>query len=185
MNKAKEESLSKYLCYVLRHKPEKLGLTLEPGGWVNIYALLDAVGRIDNRFATLAELEQVVANDSKGRFSLKDEKIRCNQGHSVNIDLHLEEKIPPMVLYHGTSNKYLDSIKNEGILKGNRHHVHLSEDLDTAIAVGKRHGGNPVVLHIDAKSMHSEGYKFYMSTNNVWLTDLVPVEYILNEESNE
>lgn len=181
MNKNQEENLSKYLCYILRHKPEDLELTLEEGGWVNIYALLDAMGRIDNRFATPSELEQVVANDSKDRFTLENERIRCNQGHSVNIDLHLEEKIPPLVLYHGTSTRFLDSIKNEGILKGNRHHVHLSEDLDIAIAVGKRHGGNPVVLHIDSKSMHSAGYKFYMSTNNVWLTDWVPAQYIKEE----
>jgi putative RNA 2'-phosphotransferase len=169
---------SKYLAKHLRHRPERLGLTLQPGGWVDVDDLLAACRA--HRFAlTRAELEAVVARNDKQRFSFDaaGTRIRANQGHSVDIDLQLEPIKPPAVLYHGTTAKRLDAILGEGLTRQGRHHVHLSEDVTTAIRVGSRRG-RPVVLEVDAARMSQEGHEFLRSANGVWLTAAVPPRYL-------
>jgi putative RNA 2'-phosphotransferase len=164
--------LSKYLSYHLRHAPQEIGLTLEPGGWVQIEDLLKA-----KRSLTRADLEQVVATCPKQRFSIEGTKIRANQGHSVEVDLRLEPMGPPEILYHGTAGKAVEIILSLGLEKMARHHVHLSADLNTARTVGSRRG-KPVIFQVDAAAMDRDGFVFYRSDNNVWLTDRVPVEYL-------
>ena len=170
--------ISKYLAKHLRHSPEDLGLTLETGGWVNIDDLLEAA---DSKGFSISreELEDVVFSNDKQRFSISDDgtKIRANQGHSTAVDMDFKSAIPPDVLYHGTVAKFLPAIKSEGLKKMNRHHVHLSRDVETATKVGSRRG-KPVILEIRSGSMAAAGYKFYISANGVWLTDDVPTIYI-------
>ncbi|MES2463798.1 MAG: RNA 2'-phosphotransferase [Armatimonadota bacterium] len=169
---------SKYLSKHLRHSPESIGLTLQEGGWVDVDDLLAACAR--NRFAlSRAELDEVVENNSKKRFSFDESgtRIRANQGHSVDVDLQLSQTVPPDVLYHGTGHKTVALILGEGISKMNRHHVHLSADVETATRVGARHG-RPVVLRVDAKAMSAEGYSFYVSDNGVWLVESVPAAFL-------
>lgn len=171
-------AISKYLARHLRHAPEDLGLTLQPGGWVPVADLLDATARAG--FAiTRSELIRCVETNDKQRFSLDEtgERIRANQGHSVEVELHLEEREPPEVLYHGTVAKFLPSIWAEGLNKGDRHHVHLSNDVATARKVGGRRG-KPVVLQVDANRMYRDGFKFFLSANGVWLTNAVPAGYL-------
>jgi putative RNA 2'-phosphotransferase len=170
--------ISKYLSYHLRHHPDKIGLTLAPGGWVDVGELLDACQR-DSFHISVTELNEVVAHNDKKRFSFDDTgtRIRANQGHSVEIDLQLEAAIPPDVLYHGTGQKAIKSILREGLRKMSRHHVHLSGDIATAKKVGARHG-IPVVLTINTMAMQMDGYTFYCSDNGVWLVDSVPPEYL-------
>jgi putative RNA 2'-phosphotransferase len=171
-------TVSKYLSKYLRHAPHDLGLSLHPGGWVPVDDLLDAARRhgfpID-----YDELIEVVETNDKQRFSFdaSGELIRANQGHSVEVDLQLEQREPPEVLYHGTVERFLPSILSEGLKKGNRHHVHLSKDVETARKVGARRG-KPVILKVDAGRMHGDGHKFYVSANGLWLTDAVPPGYL-------
>ncbi len=164
---------SKFLSLILRHKPETVGLKLDDNGWVSVADLLNATN------THLDRLEEIVRDDNKRRFSFSPcgTKIRANQGHSIDITLDLVPQVPPETLYHGTAIKNLESIRKSGIIKGSRNHVHLSQDIQTAIMVGKRHG-TPLVLSIAALDMHSAGYIFWLSDNNVWLTDYVPVEFI-------
>jgi putative RNA 2'-phosphotransferase len=178
MNDSRLVKISKYLSKHLRHTPERLGLTLAPGGWVTVDELLAACAA--SRFSiTRSELEAVVANNDKQRFSFDatGKLIRANQGHSVEIDLQLEPQIPPAILYHGTGKKSVESILEKGLLKMSRHHVHLSENIETARKVGMRHG-YPVVLAVDAAAMHEVGFTFYCSDNGVWLIDSVPPKYL-------
>ena len=172
-------TVSKFLAKHLRHAPDALGLTLRPGGWVSVDDLLAASARAG--FAiSYDELIECVETNDKRRFSFDDsgDLIRANQGHSVEVDLLLEEKEPPEVLYHGTVERFLASIMTEGLHKGRRHHVHLSKDTDTARKVGARRG-RPVILRVDARTMHQQGFKFFLSTNGVWLTDSVPVAFLM------
>ena len=172
-------TVSKFLAKHLRHAPDALGLTLQPGGWVSVDDLLAASARAG--FAiSYDELIECVETNDKRRFSFDDsgDLIRANQGHSVEVDLLLEEKEPPEVLYHGTVERFLASIMTEGLHKGRRHHVHLSKDTDTARKVGARRG-RPVILRVDARTMHQQGFKFFLSTNGVWLTDSVPVAFLM------
>lgn len=167
-------TVSKYLSKYLRHAPHDLGLTLQPGGWVLVDDLLTAAR--NHRFLiNYDELVEVVETNEKRRFSFDDtgELIRANQGHSVEVDLQLEETVPPEVLYHGTVERFLASIREVGLVRGNRHHVHLSKDIETARKVGARRG-KPVTLTVDAGPMHRAGHKFFVSANGVWLTDAVP-----------
>jgi putative RNA 2'-phosphotransferase len=178
MNDSRLVKISKYLSKHLRHTPERLGITLAPGGWVSVEELLAACAA--RRFAiTRSELEEVVANNDKQRFSFDTtrERIRANQGHSIEIDLQLTPQIPPVILYHGTSKTSVESILDKGLLKMSRHHVHLSQDIETARKVGARHG-YPVVFAVDAASMHEAGFCFCCSDNGVWLIDSVPPEYL-------
>jgi putative RNA 2'-phosphotransferase len=170
--------ISKYLSKHLRHSPELLGLTLEPGGWVSVDALL--AGAVRKGFQiTRDELDEVVAKNDKQRFSFDETglRIRANQGHSTEVDLQLEPRMPPDLLYHGTASHTLDEILKNGLERRKRHHVHLSLTPGTAQTVGARHG-TPIVLVIDAAGMHKAGIPFYCSENEVWLVDAVPPEYL-------
>jgi putative RNA 2'-phosphotransferase len=172
-------TVSKFLAKHLRHAPEALGLDLQPGGWVSVDDLLAASERAGFTIAYDELIECVETNDKK-RFSFDDtgDLIRANQGHSVEVDLQLEERRPPDVLYHGTVERFLASIMAEGLKKGKRHHVHLSSDTETARKVGARRG-KPVILQVDAGKMHDAGFKFLLSVNGVWLTDSVPASFLL------
>jgi putative RNA 2'-phosphotransferase len=141
--------------------------------------LIEASGRHGLEF-TLEELQNVVASNDKKRFSLSEDGlwIRANQGHSVKVALGYAPASPPEILYHGTAERFLTSIKQQGLIKGKRHHVHLSVDADTAAKVGQRHG-RPIVLKVEAGRMRREGLIFYLSENGVWLTESVPVEYLV------
>src|SRR5579864_4688475 len=171
-------TVSKFLAKHLRHAPDALGLMLQPGGWVSVDDLLTASERAGFPI-TYDELIECVETNDKKRFALNaaGDLIRANQGHSVEVDLQLEEKQPPAVLYHGTVERFLASIMAEGLKKGKRHHVHLSKDTDTARKVGARRG-KPVILRVDAGKMHSQGFKFFLSVNGVWLTDAVPPSFL-------
>lgn len=166
-----DEQLSRRLSYLLRHAPEKAGLTLEPGGWVPLVPLLAHLG------VSRAQVERVVASNNKKRFTLEGERIRANQGHSVAVDLRLPLTVPPAVLYHGTHPGALEAIRREGLQPMNRHHVHLSRDVDTARQVGARRG-KPVVLTVRSGAMYEAGHSFYRSDNGVWLTEAVPPGFL-------
>jgi putative RNA 2'-phosphotransferase len=170
--------ISKYLAKHLRHAPHALGLTLQPGGWVPVDGLLAAADR-DGFSITYDDLVECVETNDKQRFAfdVTGELIRANQGHSVEVDLQLEEREPPETLYHGTVERFLPPILNEGLVRGKRHHVHLSKDAETARKVGARRG-KPVILKIDAGKMHRDGHKFLLSANGVWLTAVVPPNYL-------
>jgi putative RNA 2'-phosphotransferase len=167
---------SKRLSYVLRHRPESIGLELAEGGWVALDDLLAALARHGTQMS-LEDLESVVAGNDKRRFTIEGGRIRANQGHSIAVDLALEPKTPPGVLYHGTATRFLDSILRQGLLRGARHHVHLSADDETAWRVGSRHG-RPVVLAVASGRMATAGHGFFLSANGVWLTEHVPPGYV-------
>jgi len=175
MTKNQEIKISKFLSYVLRHKPESIGLTLEKNGWASIADILNH----SKPHFSLEELKYVVENNDKKRFSFNDDLtlIKANQGHSINAELEFQKIIPPNVLYHGTAEHFLKSILEKGLLKGKRHHVHLSKNIETASKVGKRHG-KLVILKIDAKQMHQDDYQFYLSLNQIYLVDYVPPHYL-------
>lgn len=170
--------LSKFMSLVLRHRPQEAGLILDEGGWAEVDALLAAMNR-KGMAVDRALLERVVVENDKQRFALSADgtKIRANQGHSIPVDLGLPPVTPPDLLYHGTGEQFLDSIRQSGLLKRKRHAVHLSPDAETAVRVGRRHG-EAVVLVIESGRMAADGYLFYHSANGVWLTDHVPPGYI-------
>lgn len=178
-------TVSKFLSKHLRHEPQALGLSLDPGGWVRVDQLLAGAAAVGFSI-TPDELAQVVAENDKQRFAFDETRarIRANQGHSATVDLQLRDAAPPERLYHGTVAKFLESIQVEGLKKMNRHDVHLSGDLETARKVGQRRG-KPLVLVIESGKMSADGYKFQLSANGVWLTEHVPPEYIhLLEDQN-
>ncbi|MEU6766440.1 RNA 2'-phosphotransferase [Streptomyces sp. NPDC046853] len=168
--------VSKYLSKHLRHQPERIGLTLDENGWVEIDALVAAAEAHGFRF-TRAELDHVVAVNDKQRFAVEDGRIRASQGHSVDVDLDLPAATPPPYLFHGTVARNTAAIRAEGLRPMNRHAVHLSPDRETATRVGARRG-RPVVLSVDAGAMHRDGHAFQVSANGVWLTAAVPPGYI-------
>jgi len=167
---------SKHLSYVLRHRPESIGVVLDGAGWVDIDVLMTAL-REHGRTVTRAELDRIVAGTDKRRFEVSGGRIRAAQGHSVDVDLELTPVRPPTVLYHGTVARFVAAIRTNGLRPGKRRHVHLSADTATAATVGARRG-EPVILSIDAAGMHSDGHEFYLAANGVWLTDHVPPRWI-------
>lgn len=171
-------STSKFLSLVLRHQPEAIGLSLDENGWAEVEDLLRLANQ-QGKQLTRRLLEQVVAENDKQRFAFSDDgrRVRANQGHSINVDLDLPSAEPPELLYHGTASRFLECIRAQGLHSASRQHVHLSLDVSTATAVGARHG-KPVILTIQAGQMATANYRFYLSANNVWLTDHVPVTFI-------
>ncbi|WP_307135902.1 RNA 2'-phosphotransferase [Streptomyces aurantiacus] len=176
MDEKRTVKVSKYLSKHLRHQPERIGLTLDEGGWVEIGILMAAAAAHGFRF-TRSELDHVVADNDKRRFAIEGTLIRASQGHSVEVDLGLPSATPPAYLYHGTVARSLEAIRAEGLRPMNRHDVHLSADRETATRVGARRG-RPVVLSVDAGAMHRDGHVFKVSANGVWLTAAVPPRHL-------
>jgi len=183
ISKNKKKEASKYLSYILRHSPQTIGLNIDEHGWADIEELIQNTKKYKNRDLTFEMIQEIVETDDKKRYVLSDDgkRIRACQGHSINVDLQLTEKAPPLILYHGTARRFLDSIMKGGLKPQNRQYVHLSMTEEVALSVGKRHG-QPVILQIKAYNMYEEGYRFYLSENNIWLTEFVPVKYLQCKE---
>lgn len=173
----KTKDLSKYLSLILRHKPEVIGITLDEHGWANVEELINGISKT-NTF-NMQMLEEIVSTDEKQRYSFNEDKtlIRANQGHSVQVDVELEKVTPPRYLWHGTAEKYVESIDKNGLIPKSRLYVHLSADKETAMKVGSRHG-NPVIYRVRSFDMTQDGFEFYLSKNGVWLTETVPVKFL-------
>jgi putative RNA 2'-phosphotransferase len=170
--------LSKLLSYVLRHRPDSVGLTLDPAGWVRVDQLLAALCAQGEQLGR-QDLERVIEHAAKARFALSadGQQIRASQGHSTPVDLGYAAREPPARLYHGTVERSLPSIRRAGLTRRARHHVHLSASIAAASSVGARRGP-PVVLCVDAGAMYGAGHAFYLADSGVWLTLKVPVEFI-------
>ncbi|SFI60091.1 putative RNA 2'-phosphotransferase [Pseudomonas argentinensis] len=179
MSRDSHTAVSKFLSYVLRHEPQTIGLQLDSEGWAEIDALLEGAAR-SGRQLDIEPLQAVVADNDKQRFSLSADgrRIRAAQGHSTTqVQLQHVQKQPPERLYHGTASRFLQSIESQGLVAGARHHVHLSQDVETARQVGQRYG-SPVILEVDALRMHEQGCEFFQADNGVWLTRAVPGEFL-------
>lgn len=172
-------NLSKFISLILRHKPEIINLTLDEHGWADVQELIKGINRSKGQSIDLELLEEIVRTDEKQRYSFNKDHtlIRANQGHSIQVDVELEEKDPPDILWHGTGEKYVASIDKQGLIPKGRLYVHLSSDVYTARKVGSRHG-RPVIYRIDCGKMAAEGYRFFLSANKVWLTKKVPARYL-------
>lgn len=179
INDKELKSLSKFIALIRRHKPGIIGITLDKHGWADTDRLIEGVNRHGDHHITMDVLEETVKTDDKQRYSISDDKkrIRANQGHMIPVDVGMEEKEPPRVLYHGTGEKYTASIDKQGLLPKSRLYVHLSKDIETANKVGMRHG-KPVIYEVKADEMYRDGGKFYLSANGVWQTKTVPVRYL-------
>ena len=175
--------VSKFIALILRHKPETIGITLDEHGWAKVDELIDGISK--TYVFNMEMLEEIVRTDKKGRYSFSEDKtlIRANQGHSINVDVELEEKEPPEFLWHGTGEKFVSGIDTEGLIPKSRLYVHLSKDEDTALQVGARHG-KPVLYRVLSGKMYKDGYVFYLSQNGVWLTKKVPLEYLEKKIKN-
>lgn len=161
----------KRLAFLLRHDKD---YQFDEHGWREVADL------IANHGYTKELLDEIVETNNKKRYEYSEEKskIRARQGHSANVDVELKLMTPPDILYHGTAETTVSAIMKEGIIKGTRLHVHLSQTEETAVNVGKRHG-KPVVLRINARQMHEDGIVFYISNNGVWLTEYVHPKYLI------
>ncbi|EGH01920.1 putative RNA 2'-phosphotransferase [Pseudomonas amygdali pv. photiniae] len=174
LNKKQRDEISKLLSYLLRHAPESMGLTLDRDGWSDVDDLIRKANAHGHAFDRQA-LNEVVETNEKKRFTLSedDQRIRAAQGHStVQVQVQHAEKEPPATLYHGTASRFMTSIETQGLIAGSRHHVHLTEDPETAMSVGKRYG-QPVLLAVDAKGMFEAGVRFFQADNGIWLVKAV------------
>lgn len=180
----KTTEISRFLSFVLRHEPGSIGLSLDDHGWADVDELL-AKSRASGKSFSREQLLEVVATNDKKRFTLSPDqkRIRAAQGHSVEVDLGLSPLVPPAHLYHGTASRFLDSIWREGLKPQSRQQVHLSADIATATAVGRRHG-KPAILQVDSGRMAAAGHLFYRAENGVWLTDSVPVAFLTDVTAN-
>ncbi len=172
-------SISRYISLILRHKPDVIGMTLDEHGWADVEALILGIQRTKAPAFSRELLDEIVRTDSKQRYAYNEDHtlIRASQGHSILVDVELAQTTPPEILWHGTGEKYTASIEKAGLIPKSRLYVHLSKDIDTAIAVGKRHG-KAVVYQVDAARMAQAGYAFYLSANGVWLTKEVPAGFL-------
>ena len=178
----RNKSTSKFISLILRHKPETISITLDEHGWADVQELIAGINRSGGHSLDMETLEEIVRSDEKQRYSFNEDhtRIRANQGHSIPVDVELEEKTPPGILWHGTGEKFIDSIDAHGLIPKSRLYVHLSSDKETAKKVGSRHG-RPVIYEIDCRQMAADGYRFFESANHVWLTKEVPVKYLRKE----
>ena len=171
--------LSKEISYALRHAPWEYELELDENGWVSVEQLLIALKENSKwESVTLGDLEHIIESSDKKRHELVDGRIRALYGHSIPKRILKESAQPPVILFHGTARRFFKSIEDNGLLPKGRQYVHLSNDIETALQVGKRRDDNPIILEIDAKRAWDEGVKFYLGNDKVWLCDNMPSKYI-------
>lgn len=173
---------SKFLSYVLRHNPQAIDLTLDSEGWADIATLIDGARRA-GKVLDDTLLRTVVRDNDKQRFSISEDgkRIRAAQGHTTEtVAISHTAITPPATLFHGTATRFIPSIMQEGLKPGQRQHVHLSDNRQTAMSVGQRYGA-PVILRVAAKAMHDQGFAFYQADNGVWLTAHVPTTFLTHE----
>ena len=175
---ASPEQIGRYLSFLLRHRPDAIGLELDVGGWACIDDLVQLTARSQTPLSREA-IEHVARTNDKQRYTISDDgvRIRANQGHSFAVDLDLVAIAPPAVLFHGTATRFLAAIREQGLLPMGRQHVHLSAQREVATDVGRRHG-SAVVLVVDAAAMHAAALPFFRSANGVWLTASVPPRFL-------
>ena len=173
------KNTSKFISLILRHNPQVIGITLDEHGWADVKELIAGINRTEGHHLDMDALEEIVRTDEKQRYSFNEDHtlIRANQGHSIPVDVELEKKTPPDILWHGTGEKYVSSIDEQGLIPKSRLYVHLSSVEETARKVGSRHG-RPVIYQVDCRKMTEDGYQFFLSANHVWLTREVPVRYL-------
>ena len=173
------KNTSKFISLILRHRPETIGVSLDEHGWADVQELIDGINSTDGHALDMEMLEEIVRTDEKQRYSFNGDHtlIRAKQGHSMSVDVELEEKTPPDILWHGTGEKYVDSIDVQGLIPKSRLYVHLSPDTETARKVGGRHG-RPVIYEINCREMTKDGFQFFLSANHIWLTKNVPARYL-------
>jgi len=174
--------LGKFLSLVLRHQPESIGIVLDENGWTDLNTLIVQASKHGVQLS-VDVVKHIVDTNAKKRFALNEsfDRIRANQGHSVDVGLGYKSQTPPTILYHGTSVNAVDNILKTGLDKRKRHHVHLSCDIETAIRVGQRHG-QVFVFEVLSGDMAADGYEFYLSDNGVWLTERVPVKFLRSKK---
>ena len=179
---SKTKNVGRFLSLILRHQPEKINLKLDENGWAIVAELQEKLA-IKFGEVSLEMLQEIVATNNKKRFSFNEDetKIRANQGHSIKVDVELKEQVPPTILYHGTASRFVEAILKEGLKSQSRLHVHLTDNLETAVNVGNRHG-KVVVFDIDTSKMLADGHTFYLSENLVWLCDHVPSQFLSVKE---
>ena len=179
-----DKDTSKYISLILRHKPETIGITLDEHGWANVTELIEGVNKTHP--LDFESLKRIDEEDEKQRYSFNDDEtlIRANQGHSIPVDVELEETIPPEILYHGTGEKYVSCIEKQGLISKSRLYVHLSGDEESAKKVGMRHG-KPVIYIVKSGEMSRSGIPFFRSVNGVWLTKHVPIEYLEKKDHDK
>lgn len=176
--------LSKAIAYALRHAPWEYELEMDEEGWVLIEQLLTALHKNKKwKDVWRDDLVRMVEQSEKKRYEISNEKIRAYYGHSIPLKIVKEAKMPPDILYHGTARRFLNSIEEKGLLSQERQYVHLSQDMETAYNVGKRHDKKPVILKIDAKQAWENGVKFYYGNKKVWLANKIPREYIIKDDT--
>ena len=182
----KKVKTSRFISLILRHRPEAVGISLDAHGWADVQALISGINRSGGHTVDMEILEEIVRTDEKQRYSFNEDhtKIRANQGHSIPVDVELEEKNPPDILWHGTGEKYVSSIDKKGLIPKGRLYVHLSSDRETARKVGSRHG-KPVIYEIDCRKMKEDGYRFFLSANHIWLTKEVPAQYLKKLQAHD
>ena len=170
---------SKFISLILRHNPQVIGISLDEHGWANVQDLIEGINRTEGHSLDMDTLEEIVRTDEKQRYSFSEDHklIRANQGHSIPVDVELEEKTPPDILWHGIGQKDVSSIDVQGLIPKSRLYVHLSSDMETARKIGSRHG-RPIIYQVDCRKMTEDGYRFFLSANQVWLTKEVPAEYL-------
>lgn len=172
--------ISKEISYALRHAPWEYELELDEQGFVPIEQLLQAMneGRDEGDAVALTDLERIVAESDKQRHEIDGGRIRALYGHSVPKRIERLAAEPPAVLYHGTSHEAARRILAEGLRPMGRQYVHLSCDVETAEAVGKRRDRSPIILAIDTKRADGDGVAFYRGNDKVWLADSIPADCI-------
>ena len=175
----RKKNTSKFISLILRHNPGAIGIVIDEHGWADVQELIRGINCAGGHFLDQELLEEIVRTDEKQRYSFNEDHtlIRANQGHSIPVDVMPEEKIPPDILWHGTAEKYVPSIDIQGLIPKGRLYVHLSSDTETAGKVGSRHG-KPVIYEINCREMSQDGYRFFLSANNIWLTKEVPAKYL-------
>ncbi len=172
--------LSQLTSYILRHKPEDYGITLDAEGWVAVPVLVEQITRRHNEFAGInkGSFEQITKQSGKQRFEIKDNRIRAFYGHSIEAKIVRNKSCPPDMLYHGTPTDTAELILKDGLKPMNRQNVHMSSDEQTAEIVAKRWHSDYLILKVDAKRAFADGINFYQGNENIWLADFIPHQYI-------
>jgi putative RNA 2'-phosphotransferase len=166
--------VSRYMSYLLRHNPENL--KIDRYGFVSLNELVKKLKeryQVDKKF-----ILEIVEKSDRKRFEIVEDKIRALYGHTIPVDLELEEDKAVKVLYHGTTPDAASKILKVGLKPMKRKWVHLSPTVMIAKEVGLRRTRKPVILKINAEAARKNGVRFYKASDRVYLCKELSPKYI-------
>ena len=160
-NRFRMEEISRFMVYVLGHKPYEFGLVPDEEGFVTVKELLQAVHEESGwGYVRKGHINEILLNQDRSLFESDDMQIRALERH-WHLDLENPAKLLPKVLYIGIRNRAHPVVLKNGLRQKDEGYHILTHEKDMAVRIASRKDNNPVILEVMSDKAQKEGSSFF------------------------